>query len=111
MEFSDQPPKLIGASVTRLEDAPLVLGRGLFAADVSFPLQLHMRVVRSAVAHGRVVAIDVAKARSCPGVVAAWTSAGPGGRPRALRGRAGRGRVRGRSLSGGGCGRGGRGRG
>jgi carbon-monoxide dehydrogenase large subunit len=70
-----EPPRnVIGASVTRLEDAPLVRGHGLFAADVSFPLQLHMRVVRSAIAHGRIVAIDLAKALSAPGVVAAWTS-------------------------------------
>jgi len=68
-----QEPKVIGASVPRLEDDPLVLGRGLFAADVSFPLQLHMRVVRSPLAHGRILAVDVAKALSCAGVVAAWT--------------------------------------
>jgi carbon-monoxide dehydrogenase large subunit len=72
MEASD-PPKLIGASVSRIEDEPLVRGRGLFAADVSFPLQLHMRIVRSPIAHGRIVAIDVGKALAAPGVVAAWT--------------------------------------
>src|SRR5438105_3648077 len=55
-----QEPKVIGASVPRLEDDPLVLGRGLFAADVSFPLQLHMRVVRSPLAHGRILAVDAA---------------------------------------------------
>jgi CO/xanthine dehydrogenase Mo-binding subunit len=65
----------IGKSVTRLEDRPLVTGRGVFAADISFPRQLHMRVVRSAVAHGRIVSIDAAKARGAPGVVAVWTSA------------------------------------
>src|SRR5438874_11997538 len=69
------PPRVIGASVPRLEDLPLVLGQGLFAADVNFPLQLHMRVVRSQVAHGRIVALDIAKALSMPGVVAAWTIA------------------------------------
>jgi CO/xanthine dehydrogenase Mo-binding subunit len=72
---TDQQLRVIGASVTRLEDAPLVLGKGLFAADVSFPSQLHMRVVRSPLAHGRIVSIDVTKALSCPGVVAAWTVA------------------------------------
>ena len=41
-----QPSPVVGASVTRLEDSPLVTGRGAFAADVSFPSQLHMRVVR-----------------------------------------------------------------
>jgi aerobic carbon-monoxide dehydrogenase large subunit len=69
-----QQPGVIGASVTRLEDPPLVRGHGLFAADVSFPFQLHMRVVRSTVAHGRIVAIDLARALSSPGVAAAWTS-------------------------------------
>jgi aerobic carbon-monoxide dehydrogenase large subunit len=73
METPEQQRKIIGASVSRKEDPPLVTGRGLFAADVSFPFQLHMRVVRSAVAHGRLISVDVAKARSCPGVVAAWT--------------------------------------
>ena len=45
----------IGQSVTRLEDPPLVAGRGAFAGDINFPHQLHMRIVRSAHAHGRIV--------------------------------------------------------
>src|SRR3954453_20511613 len=65
--------KIIGASLPRLEDGPLVTGRGLFAADVSFPFQLHMRVVRSPLAHGRIIAINASKARAMPGVVAVWT--------------------------------------
>ncbi|MGH6672696.1 MAG: xanthine dehydrogenase family protein molybdopterin-binding subunit [Xanthobacteraceae bacterium] len=65
----------IGRSLPRLEDRPLVTGRGLFAADVSFSHQLHMRVVRSAHAHARVVAIDTGAARALPGVVAVWTAA------------------------------------
>src|SRR3954463_5526783 len=72
---TDQQARVIGASVTRLEDAPLVRGAGSFAADVSFPNQLHMRVVRSPLAHGRIISIDVARALTCPGVVAAWTIA------------------------------------
>src|SRR5947208_12789630 len=73
--LTGEAPRVIGASGPRLEDLPLVLGQGLFAADVNFPLQLHMRVVRSQVAHGRIVAVDIAKALSMPGVVAAWTIA------------------------------------
>lgn len=65
----------VGKSVPRLEDRPLVTGRGAFAADISFPHQLHMRVVRSAVAHGRIIAIDASAARALVGVVAVWTSA------------------------------------
>ena len=67
--------KWIGRSVLRLEDPPLVAGAGRFAGDISFPHQLHMRVVRSSHAHGNIVSIDTAAARAMPGVVAVWTSA------------------------------------
>jgi CO/xanthine dehydrogenase Mo-binding subunit len=67
--------KWIGRSVTRLEDPPLVLGRGRFAADISFAHQLHMRVVRSNHAHGKILSIDTSAARAMPGVFAVWTSA------------------------------------
>src|SRR5580692_1556564 len=65
----------VGRSVPRLEDPPLVTGRGLFAADVSFAHQLHMRVVRSAHAHGRIVSIDTNAAKAAAGVVAVWIAA------------------------------------
>jgi carbon-monoxide dehydrogenase large subunit/6-hydroxypseudooxynicotine dehydrogenase subunit gamma len=65
----------IGRSVERLEDPPLVTGRGQFAADINFPNQVHMRVVRSQVAHGRIRRIDAAAAKALPGVVAVWTAA------------------------------------
>src|SRR5262247_3655027 len=68
-----QRSPVVGAPVARLEDVPLVTGRGLFAADVTFPDTLHMRVVRSPVAHGRIVKVDTTAARSAPGVVAVWT--------------------------------------
>src|SRR6201999_125583 len=76
----DHPPpppaaerKVLGHPVPRIEDRPLVTGHGLYAGDVSFPHQLHMRIVRAANAHARIVAIDAAAARAHPGVVAVWT--------------------------------------
>ena len=66
--------RVVGRSVLRLEDPPLLSGKGRFAADLSFPYQLHMRVVRSAYAHGKIVAIDRAAALATRGVVAVWTS-------------------------------------
>src|SRR5260370_662122 len=59
----------VGRSVTRLEDRPLVTGRGAFAADIAFPRMLHMRVVRSAHAHGRIMSIDASAALAMAGVV------------------------------------------
>jgi CO/xanthine dehydrogenase Mo-binding subunit len=38
----------LGRSVPRLEDAPLLKGHAQFVADIAFPHQLHMRIVRSA---------------------------------------------------------------
>ena len=67
--------KLIGQSVTRKEDGPLLRGQGLFAADVNFPNQLYMRVVRSTYAHGNILSVDLAPALAIPGVVAAWSFA------------------------------------
>src|SRR5215467_9452312 len=64
----------IGQSVLRLEDPPLLTGRGRFVADLSFPHQLHMRVVRACHAHARILVIDTSKARAAPGVAAVWTA-------------------------------------
>lgn len=73
--LSPGPGTVIGHRMARLEDGPLVRGEGRFAADVDFPRQLTMRVVRSPVAHGRLGAIDTAAALALPGVHAVWTAA------------------------------------
>lgn len=65
----------IGQSVPRLEDAPLLAGSGTFAADWVFPDMLHMRVVRSSIAHGDIRSIDAAAALDLDGVIAVWTAA------------------------------------
>ena len=66
---------VIGLSLPRLEDYPLLRGEGRFAGDVNFPHQLHMRVVRSQIAHGRILSINTEEAKAQPGVVAVWTHA------------------------------------
>ena len=67
--------KFIGRSVPRLEDRPLLTGQGRFAADISFPGQWTMRVVRSPAAHGNIKSIDASAALKLPGVHAVWTHA------------------------------------
>src|SRR5580692_2413353 len=67
--------KFVGSSVRRKEDGPLLRGQGRFAADINFPDQLHMRVVRSAQAHGRIRSVDLTPALAIPGVHAAWAFA------------------------------------
>jgi len=75
MNEQTQATQWIGQSIERLEDPPLVTGRGSFAADINFARQLHMRVVRSPIAHGNIRSIDTAAARALPGVIAIWTAA------------------------------------
>jgi aerobic carbon-monoxide dehydrogenase large subunit len=69
------PAKFVGRSVPRLEDRALLTGQGRFAADISFPGQWHMRVVRSAVAHGKLKSIATKAVLALPGVRAVWTHA------------------------------------
>ncbi|MCE2532489.1 MAG: xanthine dehydrogenase family protein molybdopterin-binding subunit, partial [Acidimicrobiia bacterium] len=65
---------LIGESVLRLEDRPLLVGEGRFLADVSFEDELHLRVVRSDVAHGVLHGVDLSEVQGAEGVVAAWSA-------------------------------------
>jgi aerobic carbon-monoxide dehydrogenase large subunit len=66
---------VIGQSVQRIEDRPLIIGKGMFAGDISFAHQFHMRIVRSTSAHGTIKRIDTTAARALPGVYAVWTAA------------------------------------
>ena len=65
----------IGASVTRLEDARFLTGRGCYVGDVSRPGLLHAAIVRSPVAHGVITRIDAGAIRSVKGVHGVFTSA------------------------------------
>src|SRR6202008_1286180 len=67
--------KFVGRSVRRLEDRPLVTGAGRFAADGSFPDQLHMRGVPSPYAHARIIALRPDEPAALPGGHAVCTAA------------------------------------
>jgi aerobic carbon-monoxide dehydrogenase large subunit len=64
-----------GQSLRRVEDPALVQGLGRFTDDVTLEGQLYLAFVRSTVAHGRIVNIDLDAARALPGVVAIYTGA------------------------------------
>ena len=68
-----QRSPVIGASVPRLEDVPLVTGRGLFAADVSFPDSFTCAsCARRSRTDGSCRSTRPRRA-AAPGVVAVWT--------------------------------------
>ncbi|GBD10837.1 Carbon monoxide dehydrogenase large chain [bacterium HR23] len=65
--------KLVGARIKRKEDPRLITGGGTYTDDVRLPGMLYMAVLRSPHAHARIKRIDLGKALSHPGVVAALT--------------------------------------
>ena len=64
---------LIGARIPRLEDAPLLTGKGRFIDDIAVPGMLHACFVRSPHPHAAIRNIDGAAALALPGVHAVLT--------------------------------------
>ena len=65
----------IGASPRKRDGAALLTGRATFLDDIRPEGLLHAVVVRSTVAHGRIVSIDTSAAQSAPGVSLVLTGA------------------------------------
>jgi aerobic carbon-monoxide dehydrogenase large subunit len=74
-DLAEPLAKPIGAALPRKEDARLVTGRTRWTDNLQLPGMLHVALLRSPVAHARIAAIDVSRARERPGVVAAFTGA------------------------------------
>ncbi len=65
--------RFLGQSIARAEDHRLLTGRGQYVDDIAVPGMLHCAFVRSTVARGRILSIDVEAARALPGVHAVYT--------------------------------------
>ena len=72
-----------GKAYPRLEDPRLLVGKGCYAADVTYPGALIGAVLRSPVAHARLGHIELTAALALPGVIAIYTAKdlGSGQRP------------------------------
>src|ERR1700710_2269729 len=66
---------MIGTRTLRLEDEPLLRGRGRFVDDIAIPGVLHAAFVRSPHAHAMIRGIDTAAARATEGGRAVFTAA------------------------------------
>ena len=64
----------MGASRLRKEDARFIQGKGNYVDDIKMPGMLHMDIVRSPIAHGRIVKINKEAALAIPGVHAVLTA-------------------------------------
>ncbi len=67
-------PKLVGASVKRVEDPRLLTGQGAYTDDFRPTGMLHVGLVRSVHPLARIVRIDTTEARRLPGVVGIFTA-------------------------------------
>jgi aerobic carbon-monoxide dehydrogenase large subunit len=63
----------IGHSIKRREDDRFIRGKGNYLDDLNLPGMLHMAILRSPVAHARIVSIDASAATAMDGVVAVVT--------------------------------------
>jgi CO/xanthine dehydrogenase Mo-binding subunit len=72
-ERPDLSAPTIGSRITRLEDEPLLRGRGRFIDDISLPGVWHAAFVRSPHPHALITGIDKAAALAVPGVRAVLT--------------------------------------
>jgi carbon-monoxide dehydrogenase large subunit len=59
--------------IPRKEDARFVRGRGTFVDDIQLPGMLHGAILRSPMAHARIVAVDTTAAEAHPRVEAVIT--------------------------------------
>jgi selenium-dependent xanthine dehydrogenase len=67
---SERPHRVVGRIQARPEAKSKVTGKAIFSDDLQFEGMLHGRAKRAGVPHGRVLRVDVDKARALPGVAA-----------------------------------------
>jgi aerobic carbon-monoxide dehydrogenase large subunit len=68
MTTEHQTTGLIGASPKRVEDPPLITGKGCYTDDIHLPEMLYLAFQRSPYPHAKIVSIDTSKAKTMPGV-------------------------------------------
>ena len=66
---------ILGTRVIRTEDPRFLTTGGVYTDDLRLPGACHVHFARSAVAHARILSVDVSAAREAPGVIAAFTGA------------------------------------
>ena len=68
MTTEHQTTGLIGASPKRVEDPPLITGKGCYTDDIHLPGMLYLAFQRSPYPHAKIVSIDTSMAKTMPGV-------------------------------------------
>src|SRR2546428_7150466 len=71
-------PAIMGTSVKRLDGPDKVAGRAKFSYDINRPGMIYGKILRSPLAHARVVSVDLSAAEKAPGVKAVLAYKEPG---------------------------------
>ena len=64
----------IGQPILRSEDIRFITGKGLYTGDITLENQLYMYVLRSNVAHGKIISMDIEEAKNAKGVIDVFIS-------------------------------------
>ena len=65
--------KVVGTNAQRVDALEKVSGKAVYTSDIQLPGMAHARILRSPVAHAKLVKVDAAKAKEFPGVIATLT--------------------------------------
>jgi len=65
--------KVAGTDARRVDGVEKVTGKAVYTSDIQLPGMAHARILRSPVAHARLVKVDASKARVLPGVITTLT--------------------------------------
>ncbi|HEX2226898.1 MAG TPA: molybdopterin cofactor-binding domain-containing protein, partial [Candidatus Binatia bacterium] len=64
---------IAGTSAHRVDSIEKVTGKAVYTSDLQLPGMAHARILRSPIAHGKLVKVDASKARDLPGVITTLT--------------------------------------
>ena len=67
-ETMARPERVVGAAKLRKEDEHLIIGATTWTDNIALPGMLYLGILRSPLAHARIVSIDTSKAWAIPGV-------------------------------------------
>ncbi|HME61986.1 MAG TPA: xanthine dehydrogenase family protein molybdopterin-binding subunit, partial [Candidatus Binatia bacterium] len=64
---------IAGTNAPRVDGVEKVTGKAIYTGDIQLPGMAHARILRSPVAHAKLVKVDASKAKELPGVIATLT--------------------------------------
>ena len=70
---TNQTLTVVGTNAHRVDAIEKVSGKAIYTSDIQLPGMAHARILRSPVAHARLVKVDASKAKEFPGVIATLT--------------------------------------